>query len=798
MSRSPHQKNKNIRLTLSCVLFTCGLLTNTFAQAQDTQKQPTVTKPQASILAQTATLKTNKIDEPSGTKTLTSEKAGKDATPKTKSQYILEFNRSPIVGNSFHLQGGFASARLGFTRPRDWDLDAAKIVIRYQHSPALLANGSNLTVLLNGTSIGSVPLNRKDAEVGQAIFNVPPKLIGDYNEVTIVTRQLNSQNGCTAPNDPTLWTQVLPDSKILFDFQPQSIPLNFSNYPYPFFDRLSLNPNQINYLLPSEVSTTWLTAASRYQSSIGRLADFRSVETKLVKSITQVQPNQRLVIIGTPTEQPTLATLKLPMSATLSKFLDGNQNPLPDNVGVLMLSTVGKDKVPVLIASGNGPEGVNKAVQFLVQPDARKIGTEQVILVDKVSSVSTPEARQWPRFLPEKNSFKLSDIKTLVLKGQLESFQDVTVRGSSAPPVEINFHALPDDRFTRGSSMNLVYSYGPQINPRTSSVEVLLDKTFIGGARLTSEEGETRKTLNVNLPENLIKPDSKIQVYFRMNPKESFDKDRCLQPPDQQLTGTVHNDTNFDMRRESSVDLPNLKLLQVGYPFAAPQDLSTTAIVVPENPNETDVATMLAFSERLGRLSQADSVKLDVYTSKTLPPEVQKSHNLVGIGTRDRFPFPEAFQSSTGFRLSEAFTRTSADAAIQTLADNGGMVKEIMSPWNSSRVLLALSGQSETGLDKVRQVLSKDPWFLQLRDDTVLISSNKQDPVGYDPTAYKLEFFQNAPSTRRLEDSNFLSKISRFLQENWLLLPLGIVGISLLLYGVAQLYIKRIDVEHKK
>ncbi len=795
MSRSPRKKSKNIQLTLA-VLFTCSILT-TIAQAQDTQqseetryKLPTATKPQTSVKAQTATTKTNKADEsPNAAKTL--------ATAKPKNQYILEFNRSPIVGNSFHLQGQFASARLGFTRPRDWDLDAAKILIRYQHSPALLANGSSLTVLLNGTSIGSVPLNRKDAEVGQALFNVPPKLIGDYNEVTIVARQLNSQNSCTDPNDPTLWTQVLPDSKILFDYQPQSIPLNFSNYPYPFFDRLSLNPNRINYLLPSEISSTWLTAASRYQSSIGRLADFRPVETQVVKSITKVQPNQRLVIIGTPTEQPALATLKLPMSATGSKFLDGNQNPLPDNVGVLMLTTVGTSKIPVLVASGNGSEGVKKAVQFLVQPDARKIGTEAAILVDKVSSVSTPEARQWPRFLPEKNSFKLSDIKTLVLKGQLESFEDVTVRGSSAPPVEINFRALPDDRFTRGSSMNLVYSYGPQINPRTSSVEVLLDKTFIGGARLTSEEGETRKTLNVNLPENLLKPDSKIQVYFRMHPKEAFDKDRCLQPPDQQLTGTVHNDTNFDVRRESSVDLPNLKLLQVGYPFAAPQDLSTTAIVVPENPNETDVATMLAFSERLGRLSQADSVKLNVYTSKTLPPEVKKSDNLVGIGTRDKFPFPEAFQPP-GFRLSDAFSRSSPAAAIQTLADNGGMVKEIISPWNSSRVLLALSGQSETGLDRVRQVLSKDAWFLKLRDDTVLISSNQQDPAGYDPDAYKLEFFQNAPSTRRLEDSNILSKISRFLQENWLLLPLGLVGISLLLYGVAQLYIKRIDVEHKK
>lgn len=718
------------------------------------------------------------------------------ADAKNLITYNLEFNRSPIVGNRMRLRGGYAEARLAFTRPRSWKLDRGQVkaLVRFQHSPALYASRSNLTMLVNGTSVGSVPLNRKQSQIGQVLLNIPPKLLQDYNELTIVAQQNNSLE-CSNPNSPDLWTEILPDSKLIFNFQQQQIPLNFSRYPYPFFDELGLDTNQIVYLQPSQVSQSWLTPAARLQAALGRIADFRPIETSLVSDVLDVKPNQRLVIVGTPSEQPALATWKnLPLKVISSQILDRDNNPIPEDTGVLLIARIDKSNIPVLIATGNSSKAVAKAIQFLTQPDVRKMGTGQVILVDKLQETVTPAHRQWPRYLPEKNTFQLSDIKTQV-NGQ--PFSDVTVRGAAAPAIDIDFRALPDDRFVRGSSMNLVYSYGPQINPRTSAVEVLLDGVFIGGARLDSESGANRKNLKVNLPENLIKPNSKLQVFFRMNSREPFDKQNCLQPPDQQLTGTVHSDTSFDLRREISADLPDLNLLKFGFPLTAPQDLSQTAIVVPQNPATTDVLTLLAFSDRLGRLSQADAVKLDVYTPETLPEAVRNNHHLVGIGTREKFPIPDVFQSS-GLNLSQAFSRLSAQATIQTPQDGQGMIKQIISPWNSDRVILALTAQSETGLERVRQVLNQDLWFFQLKKDTVLISSDQKNPAPYDIDAYQLDFFQSAPSIKRWEKTTLLSKVSRLVQENWILLPIGIVGFSILLYGISQLYIKRLANGEKK
>ena len=734
----------------------------------------------------------NQLQSSEGILLARAAKKSKSSPTKYDEKYILEFNRSPIVGNRMRLRGVYSEGRLGFTRPRGWDVGTVKAEIRFQHSPALYANRSNLTVLVNDTAVGSIPLNRKQSQVGRVLINIPPKLLQEYNELKIVAQQNNTE-GCSNPSDPTLWTEILPDSKLVFNYNSKEIPLNFSNYPYPFFDNLNLDTNRVVYLKPQNTSQSWLQGAARLQASLGRQADFRPIDTDLISDISEVSANQRLVIIGTPAEQPALADLDLPRKIVGSQILDANGNAISEETGVLILTTTKKGKVPVLVATGNGTKGVAKAARLLAQPSSQRMGTGQVVLVNRLEEATTPGEREWPRYLPESSNFELSDIKT---QFNGDAFRDVTVRGSAAPAVEIDFRALPDDRFVRGSSMNLVYSYGPQMNPRTSAVEVLLDGVFIGGARLDSEEGEMRKNLKVDLPAKLVKPDSKLQVFFRMNPKEPFDKANCISPPDQQLTGTVHSDTSFDLKRENSVELPNLELMQYGFPFAAPQDLSQTAIVLPQEPSSTDVLTMLAFSERLGRLSRADGVKLDVYTASTLPPEVRKKEHLVAIGTRDEFPLPEVFKSP-GFNLGRSFGRGSAQASVTVPQDSQGMIKQVLND-NGDRVVLALTAQTDSGLEKVQQVLKKDPWFFQLKKDTVLISSDKKNPAAYDPNAYQLAFFDNAPETRRIEDTTLLSKMTRILQDNWLLVPAGIVGLSLILYGIVQLYLKRVSTADRK
>ncbi|MEW5860302.1 MAG: cellulose biosynthesis cyclic di-GMP-binding regulatory protein BcsB [Cyanobacteriota bacterium] len=717
------------------------------------------------------------------------------AAPASGDPYILEFNRSPVVGTRFSLRGIYDEARLGFTRPRDWKIKSVKAQVRYRHSPALYATRSNLNVLLNGASIGSVPLNRKENEIGNVVFDVPLDLLQNYNELTIGALQNNSPTCTQDPYDPSLWTEILPDSKIIVDFTPQPVTLDFNRFPYPIFDDLSLFPNSVAYLLPAKVDDTWLTATSRFQANLGRLAEFRRLNTRIVKTLDEVgkdtprtAPVERLIVIGTPSQQPALKSLDLPMPLKNNQVLDSKQKPLPPDVGVLMLTTTPDKKAPVLVATGNGPVGVSKAVQFLVQAKDRKIGTGQTILVKNLTPVPTPPAGDWPGYLPLADTFKLSDLKAPNDK----PLQDVTVRGSDSPPIEFDFRAVPDDQFGQGNTMTMVYSYGPQINAKTSIVEVKLNGVSLIGKRLTSINGGTRETLKVALPGELIKPTSKIQVDFRLDARE---RRSCSRVTDQQLWGTLHANTSFDLKRTNGVQLPNLELLRYGFPFAAPQDLSQTAIVLPKTPTTDELKTLLEFSTRLGRLSKAKSVQLAVYTADSIPKELLKQRHLVGIGTQKTFPFPEVLKSGD-FQLKDLLARQRNQTEIQTLPDSDGVIKEIISPYASDKVFLALTAQTEKGLEQVQDFLRQDPLFFQLKEDTVLISANTTNPEAYDPNAYNLEFLQREPK-RTVDKTPVPRKVYRFVSTSWFMLGPAIVAATLILYGVVQTYLKRVAGQEK-
>ncbi|HEY9751407.1 MAG TPA: cellulose biosynthesis cyclic di-GMP-binding regulatory protein BcsB, partial [Coleofasciculaceae cyanobacterium] len=233
-------------------------------------------------------------------------------------------------------------------------------------------------------------------------------------------------------------------------------------------------------------------------------------------------------------------------------------------------------------------------------------------------------------------------------------------------------------------------------------------------------------------------------------------------------------------------------LLKAGYPFAAPQDLSTTAIAVPDAPSNDEILTLLQVSERLGRISQSDGIKLQAYTTSTLPETVRREANLIGIGNRERFPLAEALQTG-GFELKDLYTRRKDGSQIQTLPDTAGVVRQVVSPWNPDRVVLALTAQTNAGLNKVQDLFKKDILFFQLKDDTVVVNTNQKNPSEYNLDDYSLSFFNKADRQASLEKGSLLSRSSRWLQENWFLIPTGTVASSLLLYGVAQLYLKRVN-----
>lgn len=379
---------------------------------------------------------------------------------------------------------------------------------------------------------------------------------------------------------------------------------------------------------------------------------------------------------------------------------------------------------------------------------------------------------------------RLSDLE--IAPNQL--FEDVTVNGLPVPPpVEVPLRVLPNEQVMRGSQFTLRYSYGPGVDPKRSSVSIMLDGEGIGGERLRSRNGGS-DSVTVTIPPELVTANSTLAVQFYTFPDSPTS---CGVLPDQPMWGAVHGNSVIDLNRSNVIQLTDLNNLKTGFPLTAPQDLSDLALVLPSQPSETDVATLLAVVDRMGRLSRGPSVKLGVYTADA-PADALQERNLVGIGLRDGFPISELSQASTSFRLGEQFSRQGQQSQLQTLPDQAGVIQAQVSPWNPERLLLGLLAQTPAGLTEIQQVFQQDALFARLNGDTVIVQRTTANPSVYNQADFQVvSLNQQAPAI--LDRRSPWGRIVTFVQRNWFLLPGGLVVLSLLLYGISQLYLNRLS-----
>jgi cellulose synthase operon protein B len=127
---------------------------------------------------------------------------------------------------------------------------------------------------------------------------------------------------------------------------------------------------------------------------------------------------------------------------------------------------------------------------------------------------------------------------------------------------------------------------------------------------------------------------------------------------------------------------------------------------------------------------------------------------------------------------------------VQTLPDVEGVVKAIFSPWNRERMLLALTSQTDAGLDQVRDLISRDVLFYQIEGDTVLVSANTSDPSPFDAQDYTLEFLRQSPQ-REVSNADFTEQVTSLLRNHWFVLAPGLIAASIILYGITQFYLKK-------
>ncbi len=520
---------------------------------------------------------------------------------------VVTFEDDLSVGGHMMLQGVTAYGSVTFTRPRGWDLtEDPALDLRFEHSAALLPEHSFLTVHLNDQPVGTVGLTADNAIGGQLSVTLPRSLVEDHNRLSFVADQSYTLE-CEDPFDPALWTRVSDQSSIRFTYQPIPVESQLLDLPYPMVDTLGYGAAQLALVGPETVSEGDLTALATLGLTFGRQAAWHHVQvTTPAASLDKV--NSNAIVLGTVSGNPLVNDL-----VDTSDLRDGQglvalvPNPWNPTYGVLVVT--GRDDAGVLLAA----QGVaaNDRYDLLSGPAA---------LVDQVQDTSPPPTLQDPLPAPDRASFTLADL----------GFEDRTVRGYYAPTLSVPVRFDGDARARPGGGRLYVhFGYSAQLDVRLSTVEVRLNGVSLRSIGLEDPEGSEDEVLEVDVPADILRPDSRLDIVFHLFPR---DFDPCRYVSDKMIWGTLYETTEIQAPMDHFARLPDLgKLRHRAWPFNLEHPQQAAVVVVPDAPNRSHASAVLQLGAELGRLSTADKPDLIVRTASAEAASPSAGRNRIGL-----------------------------------------------------------------------------------------------------------------------------------------------------------------------
>lgn len=487
------------------------------------------------------------------------------------------------------LKGVDGRADLPFGVRLDETVAGAKLHLRYSYSPALVPALSHLKLVLNGEVIGTLPLPHEQAggEVERDI-DLDPRYFTDYNTLSIQLVGHYTQE-CEDAMHSSLWASISNQSRIELQLRPLSLQPTLSLLPAPFFDRRDNRRLDLPFVFAAQPSFETLRAAGVVASWFGAEASYRSAR---FPALYDRLPDRNAVVFATNAERP--QSLKLPevQVPTVSVIEE------PDAPAVKLLVIQGRD-----------------AAQLQKAADALVLG--QVVLSG--SSATVNEVKYDPR-RPAYDSPNWIATDRVVKLGELvDDPSQLQATGHLPPPIRVNVK-LPPDLLTwnrRGVPLDLRYRYTPPVSEDNSTLTININNSFVQAFRLrpSGKGGDKSRMLVPVLDDSLAQFNDQIVIpAFQVGSNNQLQFQFALDYHKQgQCADTVVDAMRSAVDPDSTIDLtpfphytamPNLALFaNAGFPFSKYADLAETAVVLPDEPQASDVDAMLFMLGRLGRIT---------------------------------------------------------------------------------------------------------------------------------------------------------------------------------------------------
>ncbi|HDT2312273.1 cellulose biosynthesis cyclic di-GMP-binding regulatory protein BcsB [Citrobacter koseri] len=622
----------------------------------------------------------------------------------------LTFAQIAPPPGSMVLRGVNPNGSIEFGMRSDEVVSKAMLNLEYTPSPSLLPIQSQLKVYLNDELMGVLPVTKE--QLGKktlAQMPINPLFITDFNRVRLEFVG-HYRDVCENPASSTLWLDVGRSSVLDLTYQTLPVKNDLSHFPVPFFDPRDNRQVTLPVVFAGSPDLMQQQAASIVSSWFGSRAGWRGQHFPVMYNTL---PDRNAIVFATNYKRPDFLRDHPPVKAPVIEMISH-----PDNPYVKLLVVFGRDDNDLLQAAKGIAQG-----NILFRGDS--------VVVDEVKPLLARKPYDAPNWVRTDRAVTFGELKTY--KEQLQS------TGLEPAAISLSLNLPPDLYLLRsnGIDMNLNYRYTTPPSKDSSRMDISLNDQFLQAFSLNSTQESNRLLLRLPVLQGLIDGKTDVSIpalklgamnqlrfdFQYMNPMPGGSVDNCVTFQPVQNHVVIGDDSTIDFSKYYHfIAMPDLRAFaNAGFPFSRMADLSETIAVMPKNPNEAQMETLLDVTGTIGAQTGFPSINLNITDDSR---QIQgKDADIMVIGT-----IPDALKDDKRIDLLVQATQSwvntpmrqttfpsimpdeadRAPDAKSTITSAGAMAAVVgfQSPFNDQRSVVALLADSPRGYELLTEAMN--------------------------------------------------------------------------------------------
>ncbi len=510
-------------------------------------------------------------------------------------------------GRDIVLSGAQARAGVPFSVRADELATQASLMLDLRMPEGETSERQRLSVSLNGQPLHSQMLERQPGERFTLELPITPALLVTHNRLDFALSG-QSENQCLTPSNSSQALTVGRSSLLQLALKRLPLKRDLAHFPLPFYSNVALSSASAQIVLPTRPSETTLQASTLLASYLGSRARSRELTFRVSQGSL---PDADAIVLATGNDS---------IAGVDASQLAGN--------GIRLIPNPLNPAHTLMILHGDSSSQLLASVRDFVINQSRLSGIEHEMQRVEAPAYADSGAPNW-----------ISSAKPVTLSS-LTTSENLQSPGLTHPAIDINFRAAPDLFLWPGQNLPLALKYtfpnADWLDESRSRLDVNLNGTYLGSLGVNQTGvierlwgklgGDARRDGGIiRIPPYLIYGENTLSLYFNLKAKDDAGclaasgsvnsrSDGGSDSAQDAETGSrgeeIDDDSLSQISPDSTLDLsqarhfatlPNLSyFVGAGFPFTRRPDLAGSAILLPAEPDNSELATVLNLASRLG------------------------------------------------------------------------------------------------------------------------------------------------------------------------------------------------------